>query len=282
MKLPQWASVNDKKKAVAVKVPGIHSIVYSVRIQPAADWTVMMVIAKLKDAARTLLDIVYPEACLLCGREFPVGSRRRGPVCPECAERLRPLSGRRCLVCGLPLVSEIERCLRCRGRVFAFSSHRSLFEYRDEIRELLYYFKFRGRAGLADFFADIMLREKPWGDSPEIITPVPSRAERVRRRGLAHVNLLAKRLSRMTGVPFVDCLKQKPGPAQKCLDVEERLANLQGRICLKHADVTAIRRKTVLLIDDIFTTGATVSECARVLMTNGAVTVSAVTVAQDV
>jgi competence protein ComFC len=231
---------------------------------------------------RTLLDIIFPETCLLCGRGLRMGSLRPGPVCVSCIDRLRPLSGRRCLVCGIPLISETVHCTRCRERTFAFDRHWSLFEYRADVRELIYYYKFRGKAGLAAVLATMLHRERPWEGSPDVIVPVPSRVERVRRRGFDHIELLARRLSRLAGIPLVGCLRQKRGRAQKALTVVERLANLRGRIVIPERMRARLAGRVVLLLDDIFTTGATVSECSRVLKNAGASVVYAVTLAQEV
>ncbi len=232
-------------------------------------------------AIRMLIDVVYPETCLLCGRGFPAGGVRRGPVCSACADAIHPLSGTRCLDCGLPLISEREHCLRCRGRSFAFDRHRALFAYAEEVRELVYYYKFRGRAGVAAFFAERLVEERLWEDEPRWVVPVPARGRRVRRLGFAPVTLLAARFSRLAGIPLLDCLTIRAGRSQKTLDVDERLANLSGRIGVVPRRTAALREAPLLLIDDIFTTGATLHECARVLKLAGAAAVQALSVAQD-
>jgi ComF family protein len=235
----------------------------------------------LDRAIRMVIDVVYPEVCLLCGRGFPAGTVRRGPVCAACSGGIHPLSGARCLDCGLPLISERERCVRCRGRSFAFDRHRALFAYAEEVRELVYYYKFRGRAGLAAFFAERLVKERLWEGEPRWVVPVPARGRRVRRLGFAPVKLLTARFSRLSGIPLLDCLTMRAGRSQKTLDIDERLANLSGRISAMPRRAAALRKAHLLLIDDIFTTGATLHECARVLKLAGAAGVQALSVAQD-
>jgi competence protein ComFC len=231
---------------------------------------------------RALLGLVFPGACLLCGRALGSGDEEHGPVCRVCVGTLAPLSGARCRVCGIPLISEIGRCLRCRGRDFAFNAHRSLFEYRGEVRELIYYFKFRGRAGLVKWFTPFLAAETARAGKPDFIVPVPSAARRRRRRGFSPVGLISRELSHMSRVPLLACLTRVAGEAQKTLDFAQRLSNLQGKIGCRENRAACLRGRTILLLDDIFTTGATVNECAVILKARGAASVSVLTLAMDV
>jgi ComF family protein len=246
------------------------------------DWASMSFPGACRYFFRLLLDVVFPESCLLCGGDFSPGEKRRGPVCSECTAGLVPLTGPRCVVCGIPLISEIERCTRCRGHVFDFDGHASLFEYRAEIRELLYYYKFKGRAAVGDFFAQLLQRERPWPGTPEVIVPVPTSRKSVRARGFGHTERIARQVSRLSGIASGFYLRQMAGRPQKSLDLAQRQANLRGRIGIEEKGRAELHGRRVLLLDDVFTTGATVSECARVLKAHGAVHVFAVTLAMDV
>lgn len=233
-----------------------------------------------------LIDFIFPQPCVLCGgslllnRANPPWSRL--PICPECLSVLHPIEGRCCAVCGIPLISEQEICTRCRAREFPFVSNRALYEYGGAARELISQYKFRNERRLATLFAHEMAKaiEERFFGLP--VVPVPSRPRTVRKRGWDHVGDIADELSRRYGIEVVRLLRRDNGRPQKTLDFTHRLTNLRGRIHWK----TKRRGRTgtprqVVLIDDVFTTGATASECARILLDHGVERVNVLTLAVD-
>ncbi len=225
-----------------------------------------------------VLELLFPGRCLLCGQELAFNSRGGQPLCLACRAGLTPLgAGRRCAVCSLPLLSEKRLCTRCRKREYEFQSNLSLFEYRGEIRELLYQYKFRNRrrlgAVLAGFYAET-LRE---GFPGAVLIPAPANPQAVRRRGWDPVELVCRLLERRHGFACRRLLERRAGPPQKLLDYEERRLNLRGTIRLRGRPPAE-----PVLLDDVFTTGATASECARLLRLGGVSRVRVLTLAIDV
>jgi competence protein ComFC len=157
--------------------------------------------------------------------------------------------------------------------------------YEDVIREALRAFKFRGRRALAaplgDLLGEAMGGRLPAG-VPALLVPVPLHPRRQRERGFNQASLLARRVGRAWRVPVRDdvLVRAVPTPSQTELDAPARLANVRGAFRLRRPEVIAGRH--VLLVDDILTTGATLSECARCLREGGAATVGALTVARVV
>ena len=153
-----------------------------------------------------------------------------------------------------------------------------MFQYDALIKRLISDFKFRGRAWYADFFAEEFV--KRYGQillelKPDLLIPVPIHKSRLRTRGFNQAQLLTERISTLTGIGSEELLlrtgRTKP---QKELGFEERKKNLMGAFSLdkdKMKNYKAIGRKlkTVILVDDIYTTGATLNECARVLKAEG-------------
>jgi predicted amidophosphoribosyltransferase len=253
-----------------------------------------------------VLELLFPGRCLLCGGELSFNSRRGEPLCLGCRAGLQPLSGaRRCAVCSLPLISEAELCTRCRRREFQFDNNLSLFEYQGAIRELLYQYKFRNRlrlAGvLAGFFADALRAGYPG----VVLVPVPANPQAVARRGWDPVERICRILEREHGQAVCRALARSAGPSQKLLGYEERRRNLRLRLRRRSplsaaSPLFAARRSPLsaasplfaasatasaaepLLLDDVFTTGATASECARLLKQAGASQVRVLTLAIDV
>lgn len=222
--------------------------------------------------------MLFPGRCLLCG--IPLFGRGAEPLCADCRGSLVPIPAvHRCRVCSLPLISEEDTCTRCRKREYAFDRNLSMFEYRGEVRELLYQYKFRNRRRLGSVLADFLataLRSQ----FPELaLVPVPASPRAVRRRGWDPVAVIARHLERQHGGRVCRCLARRRGMPQKSLRYEQRLDNLRGTVHLTARGAPAER---VVLLDDVFTTGATASECAAVLLRGGARAVDVVSFAIDV
>lgn len=229
--------------------------------------------------------IVAPRYCVLCGEPAEPSARgaSRGPLCEACADALlselrRGAGVERCSSCGKPLVSESGRCMRCRGAEYGFDSAYPLFRYAGAARSLILAYKSGARRSLAPFLAMMLaaaLRERYPG---RVVVPVPPRPGKLRRKGWDQVDDIARILARRHGVVIGRILERADGEEQKALDLRGRAANMRGRIRLGRGAVTTA---DPVLLDDILTTGATLSECAATLRSAGALRVDAVTIAAD-
>lgn len=218
-----------------------------------------------------ILEVLFPCRCLLCGRWLLAGRAGGMPVCGDCQCALIPLQGRRCDICGTPLISEKTTCIRCRDADFAFSRHFSLFAYSGPARDLIASLKFERRHRLSSFFADI-LGPRILADYPAVpVVPVPG------RRSADTVELIARRLQSRHGIEVLRLLQRSGGRPQKSLDLQHRRENLRGKIRLAARDVP----DEALLFDDVFTTGATADTCARTLLEGGCRKVSVLSIAME-
>ena len=166
-----------------------------------------------------------------------------------------------------------------------FDYARSAARYEVVLREALHAFKFRGRPALAAPLAELLIEAAEGGlpaGAPALLVPVPLHPRRERERGFNQASLLARRVGRAWRVPVrADVLARAVATqSQTELDASARRANVRGAFRLRRPEVIAGRH--VLLVDDILTTGATLSECARCLRDGGAATVGALTVARVV
>ena len=225
---------------------------------------------------RTSLDILLPRSCALCGRDL-LGAGRPYPLCKACEEGLTAPGGDLCQKCGKPLISEIGLCMRCRNREFHFDAAYPLWSYDGSVKEAVLAYKIAEVRTLARFFAE-RLEAFLASRFPGIpIVPVPFRRGKMRKKGWDQVEDIARILERR-GLPVARCLERLAGSSQKELDYGRRLSNLSGKILLRKGE--AAPRQAVLL-DDVLTTGATLSECARVLKSHGSERVDAVVLAAD-
>lgn len=233
----------------------------------------------LAGLVRGCVDVLFPQYCLLCGSPL-FGERTEGvAVCGTCSSELVAPETERCTVCSLPLTSEQGTCLQCRTADFPFRRNLSVFEYRGPIRELIYQYKFRNHRQVARLLAAVLYRAwcEHFPGLPAV--PVPFRPSTKRRRGWDHIDVIVRALSRRYGVPTTRLLGRCEGDSQKSLNREARLANIQGSFYILPT-VTSVPR-SVVLIDDVFTTGATATECSRTLLEAGVQHVSVLTVAVD-
>jgi len=225
-----------------------------------------------------LAEILFPGRCLLCGRWLLLAGSGGLPICAECRDALVPLSGERCRQCSMPLTGERDLCSRCRTAGYLFECNHSVFAYAGPVRELIAAYKFGGRTRLARLFAPLLSQAVRGCFPGRTVIPVPPRP---RRRGPDAVERIARMLQQDHGLSVCRCLARTGGVEQKSLDFASRRENLRGRISVR-SDVgpKGIPRAAVLL-DDVFTTGATADACARVLVAAGCSDVAVVTLAID-
>lgn len=223
--------------------------------------------------------VLFPSRCLLCGGRLLFQNEKGVELCNHCSGLLVPLTGRRCEKCSLPLISEHRMCMRCRERSYLFKTHYSLFQYRGNIRELLYFYKFRQKYLLASLFSRLLYKTISEMFPHYPLVPVPSRKHLLKNRDRDHLMPVINILKKEYKIGIVNCLQRKGDIPQKELSFEERKKNLYGKISMKKG--MRLTHPDILLFDDIFTTGATADECSRILLNNGARNVSVITIAID-
>ncbi len=207
-----------------------------------------------------LFDLLFPPRCILCRRVLPTGSPA---VCSACQKNT--------LLSGTPPHRAKGAFYKC---VY------SALWYEGNVRKCLHRYKFGGKSSYAAPLAQIMQHVLPEDQSFDLITFVPTNAKNVKRRGFHHTGLLAKELSALTGIPCAELLiKTRSTKPMHGLHPAQRRANILGAVS-PAAPMEEIAGKRILLVDDLITTGSTLSECARVLMSQGAAGVWGVTLAE--
>ncbi len=211
-----------------------------------------------------ILDFLFPPRCVFC-HDFLKRDEFEGKICARCLSKV---------------ISPESR--KAGGGEF-FSKALSLMDYDSDMRKSIHRFKFSGAKGYARVYAGMLafaIAEDSEIASADIITYVPTNPKNIRRRGYNHTRLLAEELSALCTKPVVESLKKiRSTSPMYGLKPHERRANILGAIGLA-AGHELLQGKSVLLVDDLITTGATAAECARVLLSGGCKKVYLATVAR--
>ncbi len=226
---------------------------------------------------KKILDLFFPPRCAVCDGVLAVGEQG---ICSSCEHRLPRVEEPRCFCCGKTVEGpEVELCRDCSKKKHEFRRGFPLLQYVPPISDAMAELKYHGRAEYADFYGEQLGRA--FGETfrslgIQGLVPVPVHKKRLAKRGYNQAELLAGALSRQTGIPLYTnvLLRREDTAAQKKLSREERALNL--RTAFSVGDKPPER---VLIVDDIYTTGATADACAAALLRAGAVEVYVTTVA---
>jgi competence protein ComFC len=227
--------------------------------------------------------LVYPSFCRLCAE--PLDEPGERIVCRACLARLVPRRGPSCPVCGRFHEGGGDHiCSRCLEREPAFSVHRSCGTYGGTLKDVILLFKYRKYSPLsrplAEYAAACLDGDNELWNGAEFLVPVPLHPARRRERGFNQSRLLARDLARLRGMRVLGaCLvKTKNVRPQAGLHAADRETNVKGTYAVRRP--WKVEGKTIILVDDVSTTGATMRECARVLVKAGAREVRAITIAR--
>jgi ComF family protein len=228
------------------------------------------------------LDFFFPPQCLACQAMVPA----HGTLCLGCWQNVQFIAEPMCHACGRPFEFEVAKealCGDCLTELPPYARARSVFVYNEHSRALVLKLKFNDQLHLASVYGPWLM--KAGGEmiaASDIIVPVPLSWRRFVGRKYNQAALLAEALAKKSGVPVVpDALaRKKHTPPQTGLSRRQREDNVKGVFTVKRRD--AVKGKTVLLIDDVHTTGATLAASARALLKAGAMKVNVLTLARTV
>ncbi len=231
------------------------------------------------------LQFLLPPQCHCCEKFLEEGQQG---ICPDCLSNIRWIEPPLCTLCGVPFLSrEIENhpCGACLTRGKYFTMARAVGYYEGPLREAIHRWKYEEKSYLTLFFGEKLAEGfcRYWDpQSFDLIIPVPLHSKRLRERGFNQALLLVKELSRRTRIPYSKRLLQKRilTPPQVNLSGGEREKGVRGSFHIQRDE--EIEGKSILLVDDVYTTGATVNECSKVLLKAGAERVDVLTIAHAI
>lgn len=238
---------------------------------------------------KSILDLTFPihVQCALCEDEISGESY----FCESCMAKTLVLSDQICMKCGRPLELPREHyrayggnCSICQTHFSYIKYHRAFTLYEGRAKQLLLSIKYKGNLQYTPIIAEGMahaLRQSPFDGAVDLIVPVPIHKRRRLFRGFNQAEIYANAMNAHDPeMPVVSLLKRiKPTKKLKNLDKESRNKMMENAIIIEKSMVHLVAGKSVLLVDDIFTTGATLNACARVLYENGANAIFAITFA---
>lgn len=230
---------------------------------PVARWT---------QASRLALDWLFPPRCAGCGA---LGSL----WCDTCHAGVVQIGDPVCECCGLPLAG-LSGCAACASHPYAFDASRAWGVYAGGLRRAILSLKHRSNAALGAVFAQALLQifqQQGW--KVDMLIPIPLGPQRLRQRGYNQIDLLARPFGELAGLPYAErvLIRQHDTLPQFELGAAERWINLRGSFV---ADPSPLAGQSVLLVDDIMTTGATLDSAAIALKKAGAKRVFALTLAR--
>lgn len=227
-----------------------------------------------------LLNFLFPPKCIFCNTFVNDYNYK---VCEECEDKLPYNASKRCRVCDVPIDQAYGEflCARCRKTKRPFLAACAPFVYKGEVRGAILKYKFYGRKSFAKTFSSFMYESiLSRNFEADVVTFVPLHFLRQGQRGFNQSRLLAEHLSERLKLPLANSLKKikntKPMSKEK---FRQRAQMARGAYQIRRGAEDEIRGKRVLIIDDVLTTGETISECARVLRKAGAKCVFAAAIA---
>lgn len=216
-----------------------------------------------------LVELLFPRRCPVCDK--PVDKMGR-LICKPCKKKLEYVQAPFCMKCGKKLRDDtVEYCVDCEKAEHIFDRGRALYEY-ESVKEAVYRLKYENRQEYAEYFGKDLanhLGDMIKGWKPDVIIPVPLHKDREKKRGFNQAALIARVLGKELKIPVDEKIiyRIKATTPQKELKGKERQNNLKNAFKMGQNDV---KLKTIIVVDDIYTTGATMDEMALCLKRAGA------------
>lgn len=239
----------------------------------------------VQNAGQYVLHILLPRVCFGCGCDLKWNAA--APLCPTCENGLVLPGPLICQRCGVVLKSGGAHCFHCRGSKadkYKCKIIRSACNFNEFSRGLVHALKYQGATYVAPYMGGVMAHR--FGMLPELtrvnlVLPVPLFAARQKKRGYNQSELLAREFCKQTGLVLdtTSLVRVRDTGSQTKLGRQARVTNMSGAFAVKNS--AAVKGKTVLLIDDVATTGSTLEACAQALRQAGAKRVMAFTFARE-
>ncbi len=231
--------------------------------------------------AKNFINLIYPLHCAACKK--PLDPENNSAICGHCIGLIKPNPAPYCIHCGRSVDMAGCACDDCLQNRPAFSKALSACLYEGALKDLILQFKYKGKLALSGdlsgLISDFLYNNTDIIEGVDMVTFVPIGRDRMIKRGFNQSKVLAKHLSDSYGIPMADCIEKITFTKnQNELSRQERLSNLKDAFRAKGA--ASLAGFTILVVDDVMTTGATLNECAVALLKAGAGSVRCLTLAR--
>lgn len=238
-----------------------------------------------------LLNFVFPLDCKIC--EKPIRESKGYSICEDCFKTIELIERPYCVKCGKPLIptdffkqNREILCLDCKRKKYSFEFSRSTGVYDKVLKKCIHLFKYYGERKLAKplgkLMVDSLVKNNEFKKKIDLIIPVPLHRNDLKKRGFNQSVLLGKVTGDYFSIPVREnvLVKKRSTPFQVNLSKKERKINILGAFSVEKPE--EIKGKNILILDDVFTTGATVEECTKELMKARAKNIFVLTLARTV
>lgn len=223
----------------------------------------------IKTIIKMVIELIFPSVCPLCEKLKKVDEQEG--ACCECKKKIKYISEPFCEKCGKEIDDEeMQLCFDCSKNKHYFEKSRALYSYNDDIKKSIYSFKYKNQKEFAKFYANDMHKKfGKWivNNKIDLIIPIPLHKKKLKKRGYNQAELIAKELSKLIDIPAINAvIRNKYTKPQKNLTNTKRRENLKDAFLIKEN----VKGLTILLIDDIYTTGSTLDNVSKILYKNNA------------
>lgn len=241
---------------------------------------------RIFEITNKFIDIIFPKKCMVCKNIIPFNEKQTG-LCDECIKIFKQPMGHRCKQCNREICTEdslgnkkeyCDICIKILSKKvyedskFYFTKNYSIFIYNDATKISIFDFKYNKNLSTLYGFETLLNKgiEKIQLPSIDIIIPAPLHRKKQKKRGFNQATLFSKIVSNIIGVKYNDkiLVRSKNTSVQSNKPIKERYENLDN--CFKVLKPDYIKNKTILLVDDIYTSGSTINTCSKELVKNGA------------
>jgi ComF family protein len=236
-----------------------------------------------KNIIQQLISFIFPTTCICCDQII----NYQGIFCINCFKKLLFISPIKCQVCSLPFKQQLifdnqSKCAKCLAKKPKFDETYAIFIYNSEISKALTKFKYYDHLYLAKKFSYLLKNQfHSIISDADIICSVPMHPKKLRIRKFNQANIIAREIDKEKYLPEL-LLKVKNNQAQVYLSKNKRKKNLRNSFSLNNSLKNKINDKTIIIVDDVMTTGTTAHYCAKILKKNGAKKVIILIIARTV
>ncbi len=226
---------------------------------------------------KPLLDFIYPPYCAIC--KEPLNGAR--VVCNECFDEILPTPIPFCQKCGKPLSNNEDTiCKRCKETPLSLNYIRGIGIFDEPLRTIIHLFKYKRKLSLGKRLSNLLVSTFNSAvvlHNADVITPVPLHRVKFRERGYNQSEILARGLSKGTGIEYENLVKRIRYTRSQALmnEYDDRIKNVEGAFKV----IKNVKGKNILLVDDVTTTGATLNAIAKEILKEGAKSISAIVLA---